>query len=353
MSPPRPSDPGRGSAADGPRDIPNATTVRFGFRRSYPFLLVLLPPLVYYMWICMTSDGGALVLPATAEQWAALAARVPAPTMAGLAIYGGWFLFQAALQALVPGPEALGAPLPDGTRLSYRMNGWISFWITIGACVLVVGMGWLPATLLWDHFGPVLTVAQLFTFVLAFYLMHLGRRDGKGEAVGNVVYQYFMGTGRNPRSGAFDWKLFCEARPGLILWVLIDFSIAAKQQQLHGHVSTPMALVCAFHLFYIADYYYHEEAILSTWDIKHENFGWMLCWGDLVWVPFTYTLQAQYLLAHPHELPFWAVAGIIALNFTGYYLFRSANLQKHRFSRDPERPIWGRKPAFIATRRGT
>ena len=70
-------------------------------------------------------------------------------------------------------------------------------------------------------------------------------------------------------------------------------------------------------VWYVADYFYHEEAILTTWDIKHENFGWMLCWGDLVWVPFTYTLQALYLVHHPHGMPAWAVAGVVALFLAG------------------------------------
>jgi hypothetical protein len=122
------------------------------------------------------------------------------------------------------------------------------------------------------------------------------------------MYDYFMGTQLNPRVGRFDFKLFCEARPGLVLWVLINFSIAAKQWQVHHTVSTPMMLVCLFQFFYIMDYFFHEEAILTTWDIKHERFGWMLCFGDLVWVPFTYSLQAQYLLSHPGELPAWAIA---------------------------------------------
>jgi hypothetical protein len=79
-------------------------------------------------------------------------------------------------------------------------------------------------------------------------------------------------------------KLFGEARPGLIAWVVLDVSFAAKQYEIHGMVTLPMILVCAFHFWYVCDYYLHEEAILTTWDIKHENFGWMLCWGDLVWV---------------------------------------------------------------------
>jgi steroid 5-alpha reductase family enzyme len=103
----------------------------------------------------------------------------------------------------------------------------------------------------------------------------------------------------------------------------------------------------------VADYFLHEEAILSTLDIKHENFGWMLCWGDLVWVPFTYSIQAVYLVGHAHDLPPWGTLGILALNLAGYYLFRASNIQKHRFGRDPEARIWGRKPAFILTARGT
>ena len=84
--------------------------------------------------------------------------------------------------------------------------------------------------------------------------------------------------------------------------MVIDLSLAAKQYQVHGAVTTPMLLVCAFQLWYVADYFYHEEAILTTWDIKHENFGWMLCWGDLVWVPFTYTLPALYLVDRSRRL---------------------------------------------------
>ena len=114
-----------------------------------------------------------------------------------------------------------------------------------------------------------------------------------------------------------------------------------------------MILVCLFHFWYVADYFLHEEAILTTWDIRHENFGWMLCWGDLVWVPFTYTVQAYYLVEHTHELPLWGTAAIVLLNVAGYVIFRGANLQKLRFRRDPDRPIWGRPAKFIATGQGS
>lgn len=42
-----------------------------------------------------------------------------------------------------------------------------------------------------------------------------------------------------------------------------------------------------------------QEAVLTTMDLLHEGFGFMLAFGDLVWVPFTYSLQAYYLVGHP------------------------------------------------------
>src|ERR1700752_5246300 len=79
----------------------------------------------------------------------------------------------------------------------------------------------------------------------------------------------------------------------------------------------------------------------------------MLAWGALVWVPFTYTLQAYYLVKHTHDLPWWGTAGIVALNLAGYAIFRGANWQKHRFRKDPEALVWGKKAECIRTARGT
>lgn len=47
-------------------------------------------------------------------------------------------------------------------------------------------------------------------------------------------------------------------------------------------------------------------------DIIHDGFGFMLAFGDLAWVPFTYSLQAQFLLYHPQPLG-WPLASFICL----------------------------------------
>ena len=323
--------------------------------------MLLLPVLAYYLWWCVMDRDGALALPGP-EFWRA----IPPPTVTSALIFGGWLLLQALLQIWAPGFWAEGAPLGDGRRLRYRMNGWWAWWITWIALLAVVGAAGATggrdaamsmATAVADELGPLMTTANLFTFAFCIYLYVRGRRhpdDGAAASTGRVLHDYVMGTSLNPRHRSFDWKVFFEGRPGLIGWAVIDLSLAAKQYQAHGVVTTPMLLVCAFQLWYVADYFYHEEAILTTWDIKHENFGWMLCWGDLVWVPFTYTLPALYLVDRPDGLPGWAVVGLPVLFFAGYAISRGANAQKHAFRQDPAAPLrwWGGPPRYLATRRG-
>jgi Delta14-sterol reductase len=313
-------------------------------------LLVALPPLVYYIWICLEFYDGQLVLPRTD-----FIRLFPMPTLTSASIVVGWLVFHGLLQIVAPGKWIEGALLPDGSRLPYKMNGWFSWWFTWGCLATGVALGWIPATILADSFGPLLTTLNVFTYAFCLYLYRYGRTRGaqRERVTGNSIYDFWLGTALNPRVGRFDLKLFCEARPGLIGWVAIDLSFAAKQYQLLGAVTVPMILICFFQFWYIADYYFHEEAILTTWDIKHENFGFMLCWGDLVWVPFTYTIQACYLVRHSPRLSAWAITGLVLLNFAGFAIFRGTNIQKHRFRKNPERPIWGQPARYIQTARGS
>lgn len=322
---------------------PRARDIAGGF-----LLMTALPPFVYYLFFCIRDFGGAIALP-TLDMFS----QFPGLTVRSVVLYGAWFLLQVLLQIAAPGRIHQGVPLSDGTRLSNKMNGWFSFWFTLGLAFLLARTGLVPATILYDEFGPLVAAVQIFAFAFSVFLFFHGRASKRPEKrTGNIVYDYFMGTALNPRLGRFDLKLFCESRPGLILWVLVNFSFMAKQYELYGMVTIPMVLVNAFHFIYVADHFFHEKTILTTWDIKHENFGWMLCWGDLVWVPFTYTLQSHYLVNNMHELSVPAAAGIVALNTVGYVIFRGANLQKYKFRKNPAGMIWGKPPEYIRTANG-
>ncbi|HEY3452050.1 MAG TPA: DUF1295 domain-containing protein [Myxococcales bacterium] len=207
---------------------------------------------------------------------------------------------------------------------------------------------------LFDQVAPLLVAANAVVLVFCAVMAVLARgQSTQEERAQNWVEKYVLGAALNPRTKSFDWKYFCESRPGMILWLLIDLSAAWAQHARTGQVSAATGLVVGFQALYVIDYFVVEEAILSTWDIQHEGFGFILGWGCLVWIPFTFSLQAVYLAHHPVDLPVWAVAGIGLLNCAGYYLFRSSNLQKNEFRRGRKTEIWGKPAQFIQTKRGT
>jgi delta14-sterol reductase/lamin-B receptor len=181
-----------------------------------------------------------------------------------------------------------------------------------------------------------------------------GKLLGEGGISKNSLYNFFMGRELNPRIGTFDWKYFCELRPGLIGWTIINISMACKQYHSLGEVSVPMYLVNFMQALYTWDALYHESAILSTMDITTEGFGFMLAMGDLGWVPFTYSLQALYLVNHDPGMQNWYYALVAALGALSYAAFRGSNGQKDRFRR-----LYKTKPELfenlesMPTKRGT
>ena len=50
-------------------------------------------------------------------------------------------------------------------------------------------------------------------------------------------------------------------------------------------------------------------------DIIHDGFGFMLVFGDLVWVPFLYCLQTKYLAeGNASELLWYCLAAVGVIN---------------------------------------
>lgn len=318
--------------------------------------MIGLPICTAYLFFAVRFNGGAVFPGLDADIDGFLSSLVP--TWQAAAIYLGWLALQSTLQIYAPGPIVEGTELPGGGRLKYKLNGLFSLVLSFGLVGILHVSGAFSLRILYDEFGALLSVMTIFAYGFSLVLYIYGKRPGqRGRISGNPIHDFWMGTGHNPRipaDGLFDLKFFCEARPGLILWMLFNGAFCLVQYEMHGTVSTAMILVCAFQLLYIVDYFWNEAAILTTMDIKHENFGFMLVFGDLVWVPLTYSLQAAYLVDHAHALPWWGVAMIVAMNMLGLYIFRAVNLQKHRFRSEPETArIWGKKAEYLETTRGS
>lgn len=287
----------------------------------------------------------------------------------------GWFSFQVLLERFLPCDVVEGVLLENGKRLRYRLNGHLAFWVTF--LILLVGYPSFdfdfdfnfnnglsiifkpfPLHLLYDHYADLAlasiglcTLLSIHLYMKSFKPNALLANGGNSK---NHIYDFFMGRELNPRSlnESFDWKEFCELRPGLIGWAILNAAFASVQKQKLGYVSGSMVLVNIFQGLYVWDALYQERAILTTMDITTDGFGFMLVFGDMAWVPFLYSLQARYLVDHDPNLGFISLAAILLVNFIGYSIFRGANSQKDAFRRNPEGENV-KHLQFLQTKRGT
>lgn len=226
----------------------------------------------------------------------------------------------------------------------------------LAAAVFSFWLKLVPLSWIYDNFLPLLTADCILSVTLSVYLYATSFGASKLLATGgqtdSAIYNFFIGRELNPRLGLFDLKHFCELYPGLIGWIIIDLGMLQKQYEQLGYVSAPMLLVCTFQFIYVFDAIWFEKAILSTMDIVHDGFGFMLVFGDLVWVPFTYSLQARYLVDYPQDISTLGLVGIICVKALGYFAFRGANSEKDTFRRDPNHPSV-RHLQTLKTARGT
>lgn len=229
----------------------------------------------------------------------------------------------------------------------YTNLGFLSMIVSIVVVCALQYFKFIQLDFIFVHFLSFITSAILISILLSVYLYisSFSTKNGKqkllakGGNTGNMIYDFFIGRELNPRIFSFDLKVFCELRPGLIGWIIIDLAMACHQLETYGSISNGMILVCCFQFWYVADALWFEQAILTTMDVTTDGFGYMLAFGDLAWVPFTYSIQARYLASISYfNWDYLIVLAIIFVKIIGYSAFRGANSQKDQFRRDPNHP---------------
>eukprot|EP01084_Bolivina_argentea_P160012 278672_1 len=297
-------------------------------------------------------------------------------------IYTFWFLIQVILDRILSGEIVNGQPIPElkNKRLKYKMNGWKA-WISTHIILFSLLIYYKNiTTLIVDRLYSIMVVAQIYAIVISILSYIIGYMSNLGcRLSGSFIYDFWMGYARVPRIGEFDIKLFCEARPGLQLWIVIDFILFYNHYLNFGVIDWQMFVIFLMQWIYITDYFWFEDAILTTMDLIHDKFGFMLSFGDIVWVPWTYSLQIQCLYfyykrnpKHPkldllnntrtgQDIVLWTWLTVIFMIFIiGYLIFRQSNIQKHRFRFKhtgseilSDNKIWGKDIEYIQTKRGT
>ena len=242
---------------------------------------------------------------------------------------------------LLPGARVDGGQV-DGSQGAYKLNGLALFLLSMVVAALGEVSGGFSLAVLHTHFAALFVAANLFAFAVSGWLYRRGA--GAPDRPAGRLRGFFFGREQNPTCCGVDLKLF-SYRPSLIGLALFNLSFAVVQYQTYGALTPAMALYQVFTFLYVLNYFQFEHGMVHTWDIVSERFGWMLVWGDYVLVPFFYCLAGWWLVDAPAALlsP-GAGGGIVLLFLFGFWLFRGANEQKHRFKQDANTSIWG-KPA--------
>lgn len=274
---------------------------------------------------------------------------VPSWSAAGILL--SFLIFLAVAGAILPGKNVLGVLLSDGTRLHYRCNGLSSLFILMALLGIGISMRLVSPTVIADKGAQLFSVTFVFSVIVTLLLYIIGRKSRdkssslRARVTGNFLHDWWFGVQLNPHFMGIDLKFFF-VRAGMMGWLFINLSLFSESIQA-GNANLSVILYQLFCALYVIDYFVHEEFMTSTWDVIAENLGFMLVFGDLVFIPFTFSIQGWWLRRNKVELS-KVVALINCLIFLiGYQIFRGANKQKHVFKKDPKAPIWGKPPKVI------
>lgn len=273
------------------------------------------------------------------------------PSFTSVVMVVSFFTYLAIAGSILPGRIVPGVTLSDGTRLHYRCNGLLLLMLLVSLIGIGSWIGLVSPTGIADRGLELFSTTLFFSVIMTLLLYIAGCRSRdqssslKPHATGNLIHDWWFGIQLNPQFMGIDLKFFF-VRAGMMGWLLINLSVLAKCVQ-ENNLSRSMILYQLFCLIYVLDYFCHEEYMTSTWDIIAERLGFMLVMGDLVWIPFTFSIQAWWLLQHEVELTTSAVIANCLVFLIGYVVFRGANKQKHIFKKNPKALIWGRPPKVI------
>jgi delta14-sterol reductase len=229
------------------------------------------------------------------------------------------------------------------------------------------GADFVVWTYIADNYLQILTASILIAYSLAtfVYVRSFSVKPGnkelrllaEGGKTGNMLYDWYIGRELNPRVtlpfiGEIDIKEWMEVRPGLLGWVILNCTFVAKQYRQYGYVSDSILFITFVQGAYVIDCLVVEPYILTTMDITTDGFGFMLSFGDLVWVPFLYSQQTRYLSTHPKHLGTLGLVGVGSVLLAAYSIFRLSNAQKNTFRTNPNDPSVAHLK-YIETKAGT
>jgi len=373
----------------------------FGGNFGTGFWLLFIPACIWYVYGICVMNKGALMVP-NGKFWHDLYYGLPdgiaiRPTWTGTGAFALWIVFQVVLELVVPGKIDEGVTQKNGRRLKYPMNGLASFFLSHAACYVLSWFGYIEPFFVWKQMGALLTGAVIISSAIALWIYidfgllwwrHVDDEEFEEDwgvfNLSECINDYFLGVARNPRIFRFlkvplDVKRFTNARPSLTGWVICNQSYLAaiymgcrlqedtmqpfcEETGDWSRVGGAAVLITLAHWYYIFDYNWNEPAYLTTTDIRHDLYGWMLSYGCMGFLCWYYSIAfLGHIAAQPtpiNDNPIQLAVGCVICT-VGMILFRLTNIQKHQFRKYiadggdlSKYMVWGNPVEYIKAENG-
>lgn len=254
------------------------------------------------------------------------------PTLKTWTIYWGFLAYQSVLYITLPGVWTKGNPIAhrNNLRLDYYCNAVWSFYTTLATMAILHVTGIFPITTLIDEFGSLMSVG-IFSGIGVSFIAYFSAiaRGAQYKLTGSFVYDFFMGAELNPRIfGIMDLKMFFEVRLPWFILFLTTSAAAVKQYETYGYLTPQLAFFVLAHWLYANACCKGEELIVTTFDMSHEKWGYMLIFWNMAGVPMTYCHGVIYLSRQAPEVYQWSLGAnifVFTLLLTAYYIFDTCN----------------------------
>jgi len=332
--------------------------MKFITRTVVPLLLIIIGPLLAIVfWYTASQLDGSFSLLFTIFQKRGIVSTLR--LMWGPVFWGSlcsfsmitiFVLFQLILIKFVPGKTISGPATKSGLIPTYKENGALCLLITVTSFFIAsYGLHLFSPTIIYDHFGELITTLSLLCFAFCLFLFMKGKFFPSSSEVilsRNPIFDFYWGREFYPRIWGLDVKQLTHCRLGMMSWPLILISLVVAQNSLYG-LSNSLLISVGLQAIYIIKFFFWEREYFRSLSVMHDRAGFCLCWGSLVWIPAIYTSPAHYLVHHPLQWRAPFALTLFTLGCCAILIHYLVNRQKALFEEQGrDLPIWGKPPDF-------
>ncbi|CAF2973104.1 unnamed protein product [Rotaria sp. Silwood2] len=273
---------------------------------------------------------------------------VESPSIDGIIKAAGYFLIYFVGMFLasrfLPSIEA------KSPKKTYKLTGLYLFILLTILIPVGYYTGHFSLLFIIQNFISFFIVINIFAILSSLYLFQRAQAVQNAPNANRPI-DYWNGREKDPMLFGVDLKVFFY-QPSLIGLALVNLSLAEAQISLYGSLTSGMILYHIFWYFYLLTHYIREDFMLWTFDIIEDHFGFMLVWGDLIYVPFLYSIAGWFVADNVHKpLSMTWIISTVLLHFIGHYVFRESNWQKFDVRKyGSQVKIWGKKAELLEER---